>query len=322
MSENQKSQCEKCSKLINLRTGKPLICDGECKKTYHAVCVNISDQKYEDLIKKNIGYWFCEICKKKRNKQRNSLIISNTDTSTHTNITPTNTAASCTPNNINLMDIYLKLNELQGNIEEIRNEMLNYKNLAEKLTAENKKISDENKSLKTRLEYIEENINYNKEQHLKNNLLIYGIPRCENENTDVIIQEITKHLGVNIQPGEIISTYRKALKNNPSGIPAPIIIKFNNNKIKSEIMTARRKKNLNTEILKIQNITKRPIYINEQLTQLKQNIYKNARELKKSHNCKYVWTKNGDIFIRKTDNSQIIKIKSITQINDIKQTLQ
>lgn len=67
MAENGKFICENCSKIINIRTGKPITCDGDCGKTFHA--------NYDDILKKpDVVSWFCNVCKMQRSNRRSTII--------------------------------------------------------------------------------------------------------------------------------------------------------------------------------------------------------------------------------------------------------
>ena len=52
------------------------------------------------------------------------------------------------------------------------------------------------------------------------------------------------------------------------------------------------------------------IYINEHLTSLNKQLFRDAKAKKRTLGYKYLWTRNGKIFIRKTDTSQAIAITS------------
>lgn len=299
--------------------------------------MNITEKKYEEIIKRRNDVWVCKNCIKTRNERRSS-ILNNTIENTHTMMTIPATSSSSTVvispttiqtplqiqpqlNNINLMDIFKKLSDLQTNITELKNELSTYKSTTDKLLEENDILKTENTKLKQRVEYIEQEISKIKQHNINNNILIYGIPKNDNENPKTILFAITSYLGINIKSEDLITIYRKKNHSkNVSGLSQPILVKFNKNEIKKSILVARRNKNLNTEIIS-QNLRKRPIYINEQLTQHNQLLFKCARELKKTESMKFVWTKNGEIFIRKTADSQIIKIRSLNQINDITQNV-
>ena len=52
------------------------------------------------------------------------------------------------------------------------------------------------------------------------------------------------------------------------------------------------------------------IFINDHLSPKNRELFALASELRRSRQYKYLWTKNGSIHMRKTDNSRIISIKN------------
>lgn len=58
------------------------------------------------------------------------------------------------------------------------------------------------------------------------------------------------------------------------------------------------------------------IYVNEDLPPATRRLYQKARELRK-HGFKYVWCEDGQVFFRKTDQSNIIKIGYEGQISEM-----
>ncbi|KAL4721721.1 hypothetical protein ACJJTC_001702, partial [Scirpophaga incertulas] len=52
----------------------------------------------------------------------------------------------------------------------------------------------------------------------------------------------------------------------------------------------------------------KPIYINEHLTPYNKQLLKKCKEIAMKKEYKYVWTKNGRIYIRKNDTSPAIQI--------------
>lgn len=153
--------------------------------------------------------------------------------------------------------------------------------------------------------------------------MVCGIPQSETENLDAIIQTLGAALAVEIKPIDVETAYRKRLSGtNSSGLPSPIVIKFNNPKVKAAVMAAKTIHKINTDSIfnndsSNEVFDKRPVYISDQLTRHKQFVFKCARDLKKEKKIAYAWTKNGEIIVRKTENSPAIIIKHQDQLNDI-----
>ena len=52
------------------------------------------------------------------------------------------------------------------------------------------------------------------------------------------------------------------------------------------------------------------IFINESLTKMNKELFKKAHKQCKDKNFQFVWTKNGNILVRKDGESSIIRINS------------
>lgn len=59
------------------------------------------------------------------------------------------------------------------------------------------------------------------------------------------------------------------------------------------------------------------IYVNESRTDMRRKLLVKAKLFKKDMNWKFVWTKNGKIFLRHTDNSKVITITLQKNLNDL-----
>ena len=59
------------------------------------------------------------------------------------------------------------------------------------------------------------------------------------------------------------------------------------------------------------------IYVNEHLTSHNKNLFSLAKDKKKALHYKHLWTRNGKIFMRKTDESEVIRIDSEEKISSL-----
>ena len=59
------------------------------------------------------------------------------------------------------------------------------------------------------------------------------------------------------------------------------------------------------------------VYFNDHLTPKHKELFSAARTKKFNNNYKYLWTRNGRIFIRKTDVSEVIRVTSEEVVNSL-----
>ena len=145
----------------------------------------------------------------------------------------------------------------------------------------------------------------------RDNLEIHGIPVSPNENTNEIIKEVAQKLNVRLLDSNISTSHRIPAIN---GKHPAIILKFSNRDKRNIIFSNR--KNLNgKKYYSINGVT--TIYINENLTQRKRNLFARSYKRKVEQNYHYIWTNNGQIYLGKTKSDQKIEINNEEDLNKI-----
>jgi len=96
-----------------------------------------------------------------------------------------------------------------------------------------------------------------------------------------------------------------------------IVVGFTSHQDKVKILDSRKIiRNLSTK-----NIGMEPevsIYIRENLTSKSSFLFKQARDFRNQYNYKFVWTKNGQIFLRKNEAEKIINVANEEVIHNLK----
>ena len=131
------------------------------------------------------------------------------------------------------------------------------------------------------------------EQVQKENLEFYGIPHFQNENTNFIIKSMTKKLNINLKDGDISTSHHLPSTSNNHPI---IVARFTSRDIRNNIYQKR--KNL-IGVRKFEIAGMEKLYINENLTPRK--LFSMAHKKKIELKYSFLWTKNGNIFMRKNN---------------------
>ena len=305
------STCSKgCNKRI--KANNKIICK-ICNKEFHFNCAGILEK---DISSYNSGeiIWICEICKKKMEPG---------------NILPAeNSSDICTTAQPTISDVYNIVKQIlseQHNInkslekhdEEI-SELKHRSDQVEEDIEQNKRklneISNIVADLQKENDYLKSKLNDVDQQNRINCLEITGVPEPgRGENIQVTVQLVCSALGVKLDTSMINSCYR--LRSGNIRNTSKIIVSFTKKCYKDEILKCRKIKtdfttnNLDNSLKQLvpdSNI----IYINEFLTAYNKKLYLKAKEFKNKNNMKYLWVKNGNIFMRKSDNSKIIIISN------------
>jgi len=238
-----------------------------------------------------------------------------------------------------LSSIWVALNSIQRNTDELLKENRalrnQYKELqkslefhiakVESLETENKALKKEVSSLKTAVCNAEEEIaDLNDDQDgfkndlgaaisqiddleqytRKHNLEIHGISESSEENLPEKIIKLGKVLNVHIANNNIDICHRVATRRS-SGDPRPIIVHFRSYRAKSELYKAR--KRLKSASLSNYFHNTEAVYINENLTNYRRDLFAKVRKFKKNNNWHSTWTMDGKILIKKKSQSDQVK---------------
>ncbi|KAJ8952355.1 hypothetical protein NQ318_017249 [Aromia moschata] len=187
---------------------------------------------------------------------------------------------------------------------------------------ENLKQSNEN--LKQQVCKLTSKVNELEQYSRLNNIEIQGVPVKNNENVLNIVENITKFLNVKIDPTQVEYAHRvQSQKRDNTNNVKNIIVRFTSRKLKYEVLSAVKTKRqaigLTSPGLKIEGVSQR-LFLNEHLTSENKLLFKEARDAAKTKKYKYVWVKNCNIYVRKTDDSRVKSIRSLDDVNSIEST--
>ena len=197
----------------------------------------------------------------------------------------------------------------------------NMKNILEKLD----KITDQNKDIIEKNNLLEKQLQDEKRERVKleervfqilnsieiekreKNLKLHGLPEQEEENSQEVVQEIISK--VTARPVKMETCFRYGRKTNPNGEERtrPIMIKFENKAHKDEVYKNR------TNLKKMEQ----RLYLNENLPQYLNVLKGKANSIRRQKEYKFLWTKNGNILLRKQEGSTVINIRSTSDLEKI-----
>ncbi len=159
-------------------------------------------------------------------------------------------------------------------------------------------LREENTKLNIRIEELE---NYSR----RDNIVIHGLPEEQNEGEEELlnlINGVADSPGVPLQPYEIHAFHRLPTK---EGKNKPVIVKLNNRQTKARLV--RRSKQI-----KLQNI-----FVNEYVSKQTNELFSAARLAKKDGKFQFVWLKEGQVFVRREERSQEVKVKTMKQLEEL-----
>ena len=165
----------------------------------------------------------------------------------------------------------------------------------------------------------------------RENLEIHGIPLADNEDTGKIVQIVAKALKVQLSKSDISTSHRLFNSNlndqhqkllnhrdqQPSAMrrnqPPPIIVRFCNRDKRNEMFSKRLKlKSVSNEIYPKPNTE--ILAIRENLTKFRKFLFSEANKVKHALCYQFLWTRQGQILLRKDSTSRIIKISNLNDL--------
>ena len=159
-----------------------------------------------------------------------------------------------------------------------------------------------------RMEILESRYDKLDQLSKNNSLIIHGIKKQTQPLEHTIKNLLNEGLNVNIQPSEIT----KCIKLNTKSNISPILIQFNNRAVIDAVFKAKTK-----YLNKLKQLNDGILFINEDLTAYRRMLLNEAKIVKKSNNFKFLWTRNGNIMMRKDIGNPVIFIKSKDDLKKI-----
>ncbi len=191
-------------------------------------------------------------------------------------------------------DLKKKLHDTQQEVDGLKAENVRRKREIERLEFTNSKKQSLIDGLKIKLDEIEQ------VKH-ERSVQIVGFPENRNETDD--IKQLTKvfkdKAGVKIKSSDIVEMKRLGKQNDKK--TRSIILKFKDKETRQKIYNERKK-------LVINGNPKKSVYLNDSLTQHRQELLYAARQLVKQKRLYAAWSQAGNILVRKTEDSNIIQV--------------
>lgn len=189
-----------------------------------------------------------------------------------------------------------------------------------------KSLDCEISSLNERLKMLEYKNNLRDQWDRSCNIEISGVPTSEKENLNEIINNISQKVGYPIKKEDVVFIHRvrqwprqtTTHKITPTHTStANIILRLPRRDCKDALLTAaRRHRTLTSADIGLPGAASR-IFLNDHLTPSNKLLMKKARELKAEKQYQYLWSKNCNIFMRKSDRSHVIRISTEADLSKI-----
>lgn len=163
---------------------------------------------------------------------------------------------------------------------------------------------------------LEERVHELEEKGLEKNLEIIGLEKQENENINTVVTKIAQILKVNAN--DIESAARVGRDKGSENKSQPVVVTLKTKNARNQWLAARRTAAITNENINKNCKNGKRIYINENLTKYKRQLFWNAK-LRLKDAFKYIWIQNFNILVR--GNEDVRKIHKIKTDSDIDRLL-
>lgn len=180
--------------------------------------------------------------------------------------------------------VYGELETIKSNYESLQADVLNIK--SELPESDSKRVKDES--------------NFSKMLEIK------GIPETPKEDLQLLIQKLA--ICLTVECPAIDKIFRVGKKDGYKTGHRPILLKFVSTIERDNFLA--KKKRLSSDDLGFKLTLASQVYINEHLPSSVRKLLGMTAVKRKEQDYKYLWTRNGRIFVRKSQNSDKIEILS------------
>lgn len=200
-----------------------------------------------------------------------------------------------------------KFNEAIAEMKSMRTEIADLKNINLEVKKENDELKENIRVLKNRTVEIVT-------KELENGVEIVGVPETKEENLVKIMENITKSINLEGKGIKIKQIHRA--KYGARG-KRNMIVKFENKEQRNMVLENCKK---NRKKLILKNIyfdTTNPFFVNELLPRETKELLNETKALREQLGIKYVWISEGNILVRRDENSKTRAIRSIKDLDNI-----
>lgn len=315
--------CGACNKNIPKSVFR-IQCDA-CKRWHHATCAKLTELEIRVMGQQNRA-WSCNKCRRKSQISRSDSETSDIAPESAQGRRPTLGGEQRDSDLLRSLILELKteIKGLKGDVTDIKESLEFLNAIYEEQKQTNKVMGDmidevKKENAKLRADMINLQNKMSELETDKNGKCLVINGAYENGDADIVLKNKTTALlkYVNDEFTENCIEDFRIIK--PKNKPPLVNVSLKQRSLVTSMLKKRKEKgNLDTVMCGL-GTSKQRIYINEHLNKDTYMLLKQSMQCKQK-GFKYVWSSNGSVYLRKSDNDQAIKIISSDQLKDILST--
>ncbi|XP_045772175.1 uncharacterized protein LOC123872089 [Maniola jurtina] len=164
-------------------------------------------------------------------------------------------------------------------------------------------------------------LNEREQDNMLNDVEIAGLDEKSGESTINIALLVAKKIGLSLEERDIVSAERlgprRIIADDAAGQrrpPRAIVVRLARRSVRDDLLRAARvRRGADTSGI-IEAVQSKRFYVNERLTAANKHLFYKTRELGRRDGWRYVWTKDGRIYARRKDGSEVCRIRTPNDI--------
>ena len=307
------SLCVVCNNKIT-KNSPGIECSGFCGSSYHAnsTCSDVAKTQLSTLNSLPGVKWICPSCRKSRRDRAGSTAdAAGSDAPFSGDVSDQGMPAFMRTIKQEMQLLRDSVDFCSDKITDFEQKLLKFNDLfktVETIKMENTFLKNEVVQLTNRLNNIEQfNRSYNIE--------LQDISEKPGENLVSIVTQVADLFKFKLNTSMIDNIFRvpTQLEHKPKNIIIKFLSKLDRDRFLLAAKIARKELG-SGQGFKLDGVTNR-FYVNEHLPPHTKTLLKQAKEKAKNKNFKFVWVQNGNVLVRKAENTKIIFIAKPEDLN-------
>lgn len=317
--------CAACAERITV-VEDSILCTGGCESHYHFYCGGFTEKSFRKLAKDTRSRWKCIGCKTRRGTTQvldvnnPQPICSQKPVDSSEILNPVKQSVQDPSDmgvfmgEIRKLKIFIEdqfsdysesLNYHEVIVKELTTTIQSLKNEISELKKENASLKSDNNLIKVEIESLKSETLELQQYSRRSNLEISGLPETQGEDTKQLVTSVLNVLNIHNQENIVVAHRVPTAKKD---IAKPIIVQFTSKFERDKCIAAAKPKRLLASDVS-DRFDSVPVFVNEHLAPGIKRLLYLSKQYKLEQNFKYCWVKDGKIFLRKEDNSRVIRVK-------------
>ncbi|XP_031340941.1 uncharacterized protein LOC116181804 [Photinus pyralis] len=215
-----------------------------------------------------------------------------------------------------------KISACQKSIEDVKTSLHVQEVKVQEYINITENLRSQNASLISQVCQLTSKVNQQEQYSRANTLELHGIPVAPHEDILKIVISVGNAVNFKITPTVVDVAHRLRPRDNNTNRPSGIIIKFVRRYDKEGFLRAvKSRKNFSshdlTDNASLLELPSSQIFAVESLSPYNKQLFHQCRQFKKDHAFKYLWTKNGRIFLRRADGENVSIISNEDELKKL-----